>query len=142
MTGAALTSSAAPVGAHLTREGHPQHMAVIYEHTQSKARRTYGGRIARLERSDDWQRVEDNEPQPLVVNVDGSDEPGVVKTADDSDVPGTSLDDVDTSSDGDDAGTSSDEYPLHKGGGNYELSDGTTVKGKEAATAAEAALNS
>lgn len=117
---------------------------VIYEHKQSKARRTFGGRIARLERSDDWQRVEDNEPQPLVVNVAGDDELGVVRTADDSDVPGTDPADVnvidDQTVDGD-TENDAESFPVHKGGGNYELSDGSTVKGKDAATAAQAELD-
>lgn len=132
-------------------------MGVIYEHKQSKARRTFGGRIARLDRSDEWELVEDNEPQPLVVNVAGSDEPGVVRTADDADVPGTDPDDVDVVDDpivdGDqgaaeleadgDAGDPADEpFPQYKGGGNYELSDGTTVKGKAAAQAAQSELDS
>ncbi len=32
------------------------------------------------------------------------------------------------------------EFPKHLGGGNYELSDGSNVKGKQAAIDAEAAL--
>lgn len=37
-------------------------------------------------------------------------------------------------------GTSEAEYPRYKGGGVYELSDGSTVKGKDAAREAEADL--
>ncbi|MFW6029144.1 MAG: hypothetical protein ACOCRO_02700 [Halanaerobiales bacterium] len=33
------------------------------------------------------------------------------------------------------------EFPYHKGGGNYELSNGETVKGKEDAIAAQEALD-
>ena len=38
--------------------------------------------------------------------------------------------------------TEASEYPLHKGGGYYLLSDGSTVQGKGAAIEAEAALGS
>lgn len=114
-------------------------MSVIYRHKQSKAERVFGGLIARLERSDEWERIEDNDVQPLVVKVAGDDELGIVRTSDDADVPGTDPADVDLEAgDPADAG---EPFPRHKGGGNYELSDGNTVKGKDAAEAAQAELD-
>lgn len=39
-----------------------------------------------------------------------------------------------------DAGAETAEYPVHKGGGYYQLSDGSQVRGKDAAETAEKAL--
>lgn len=39
------------------------------------------------------------------------------------------------------AGGEPETFPMHKGGGNYVLSDGTKVRGKAAAEAAQTALN-
>lgn len=39
-----------------------------------------------------------------------------------------------------DANAETAEYPVHKGGGYYQLSDGSQVRGKDAAVAAEKAL--
>lgn len=40
-----------------------------------------------------------------------------------------------------DVGVETAEFPVHKGGGHYTLSDGSTVQGKDAALAAERELN-
>lgn len=47
-------------------------------------------------------------------------------------------DESDESDEGDDG---EEEYPVHKGGGHYELSNGETVEGKEDAIEAQAELD-
>lgn len=50
------------------------------------------------------------------------------------------LDDINTSEEPEKKVDPSAEYPKHIGGGNYELSDGSKVKGKQAANEAQKAL--
>lgn len=102
-------------------------MTVIYKNIDTGAERHYGGRMPLLEKSDAWERVQDNEPAAIVVH-------GHLDSAGEADDEGQADDDTSSSSD-------ADEWPRHKGGGTYELSDGETVRGKAAAIEAQEALD-
>lgn len=43
--------------------------------------------------------------------------------------------------DGDDSAEAGGAFPVHRGGGSWELSDGSSVRGREAAVAAQAELD-
>jgi hypothetical protein len=110
-------------------------MTVKYKHIPSGDILEFGGRQLRCERSAEYELVQDNAPVHLEGKVPSalggnSVEPGVsdpsafeaaTARAEGEPVPGG--------------------FPLHKGGGNYELSDGTSVKGKAEAEQAQAELD-
>lgn len=81
---------------------------------------------------------------PNTADVDEQTALGLIRSADwepvgwTPDAPATEEEGGD---EGSDEGSEGVPFPRHKGGGNYELSDGSTVRGKDEAIAAQTALD-